>query len=194
MSIGQLPRLWDLTKEGIRDWSDKTMQRLEFIFTSPRQFGLAEIEQFQSTAAGTGYLTVPTPVGDLLIQWGNDVVDPPPVGPASPVIAPGMADLAIAGEIPSVAGEATVLIVPTAGTLPATGSAPLVTTAVPVPAGRRDVTFPFSFPNSCFVAFAIGSGTNAFPYSVSNLSATGFTANVANAGIVDSFYWIAIGN
>ncbi len=236
MSIGQLPRLAQLTLGGIREWSDQFAQRLEFLFASPRQIGLAEIIQFQATAANPGFFTIPTPVGDIIVQWGGDTIDPPPPG------APSAAALAFTSEAPVVTATSPMVCQPDAGALhigllgppnvfangnysftPATqalaltgvvpvvsatgtdvtlnaghaavvGGAPVITILPVAPGGTRAVVFPMPFPGSAFVAFAIGNGVNAFPYSVSGLSTTGFVANTANGGISDNFYWLAIGN
>lgn len=238
MSIGQLPRLSQLTLGGIREWSDQFAQKIEFLFASPRQIGLAEIIQFQAVADLPGFVTIPTPLGDFIVQWGSDTVDP--VGPPSPVIGPRVGALSFSLSAPDVTGQTDVTISPDpaailltggapsvisataisvtpgpgraslAGSAPAvaspvsivpvsseifiTSSTPVVTTGVPVPAGRRDVIFPVAFQNRAFVAFAIGSGLNAFAYSVADLTGAGFTAVVANGGVTDDFYWLAIGN
>ena len=75
--IGQLPRLVLLTLGGIREWSDQAMQRLEFLFASPRQIGIAEIIQFQAIADTPGYLTIPTPQGNIILQWGSGTITYP---------------------------------------------------------------------------------------------------------------------
>lgn len=56
------------------------------------------------------------------------------------------------------------------------------------------VTFPVMYETAAFFAIAIGDGTNAFPYSISALSLTGFTANASNGGLTDDFMWLAIGS
>lgn len=138
MSIGQLPRLWSLSPGAAKEWSDQFAQRLEFLFASPRQIGIVETGQFQATVDTIGFVTIPTPVGDILLQWGTD--------------------------------------------------------AIPGASSVKAVTFPAEFPGTAFVAFASGNGTNAFAYSVSALTTTGFTANAGNSGTADSFYWIALGS
>lgn len=194
MAIGLLPRLSQLTPHGVREWADQFSSRLEFLFQSPRQIGILEAAQFISLVATPGYVTIPTPTGDIVFQWGSGTIDPVPVAPVSPTITPAVATLAIGGGRPTVLSATAVTIAPGAGALAATGLAPVVSTTFVPPSGATSVTFPLTFPTGAFVAFAIGAGGNAFPYSVANLSTTGFTAVATTGGSTDNFYWLAVGH